>query len=505
MSSPSSGLLQDSTAWSKLFGVGGVSDPTFAKREPEFITPRGTSYSPHIAFDMLNRSDVWTDFSEAYLELPLTVTAQGGTFNANHGFPIVALKDSVLSLFHGVTVTANGTPVVTEQDSLMFSNHLRLALENDEDWLKACGPDLMFARDRPEEGVAGLTSSAQIVNPSIAKYTAAPDVGDADDPGNHVSPAYNKGFHQRNRYLHEASLSRTGADQHTVNGFPFIARIPLKHIHDFFTKLGLTWGVGWKFQFFTNFGNTTTFRPLAIGSSVAATPGPGNAPAFAGTLSVGVTQGEEPRLHYSAIELTPEQMAAHVAAMAQGVVQPMVFKSYTLHRESSNIAYNNNDKVAIKVPSRQIDTRAVYIMAYPNGQVDSASWPSVLVTGANGITNLGCKVNGTGYHNIRLETLPQQYEMLKGLMAGTPIRSESLISYSDFVRTSRIMAFDLIRFRKVNKMPSAGIDIVVEGQVESQGAVQLVVLVENEVRADLVMGPLGAQVIVRGRVEEPVA
>jgi hypothetical protein len=362
----------------------------------------------------------------------------------------------------------------------------------------------MFARDRPAKGSMGLRTSAEIKHPSIAKYADVPAVGTATNPGNFESPFYNQGFHERNVHLQEAYRTETGVAPAITNEIAFIARIPLKYVHDFFNQLGLSWGIGWKFSFMLNTGSAGKIHPLTIGSCSQSAGA--NVPDYAGTLSISVAPNRHPRLYYHNVSMTVAQTAAASQLLAAGYRRSLIFKTYTVTREQGAISRANGDRAVVQLPSQVHDGRAIYLMAYPTNQVGTSAWPSVLVTGANGMTDLNVQLNNEPYLARQLQTPREQYEALRGLMSGGDererVNSESLISYRDFLRNNRILALDITRHQKRLVNPALGVTVVVEGTVQSQEPVELVFVTESLKRVDLVLTSHEAQAFIRNRINE---
>ena len=186
-----------------------------------------------VSFDFQSINRQWTEWNNAWLALSIEVKPQANVFSPSE---VLAFKASILSMIRGCEVkTSSGQTVFSETNgATTFAAHLRMMLENNNDWSLGTAPALMFAKNRAPLGVpSGLYNKANIQNPKTAKYTAA-----VDDTANSDNPVCNLGFLERNVALLDSTFNLDGtyvADKKA--GFTTTLNIPLRYISDFFSSL----------------------------------------------------------------------------------------------------------------------------------------------------------------------------------------------------------------------------------------------------------------------------
>ena len=432
--------------------------------------------------------DYWTDFSEAYLYLPLTITTSAGNFAPLPTIPAVAFKSSALSALHGVVVkTATGQPLLDERGTLAFSSHLRACFEKDQDWLELVAPEIHYARDRPEVGCVGMNNQYRIPNPSVSKYTAAVAVGLIGDDGNKINPLYNAGFDRRRQHLARSATSDLGVvPAMNVATIACNLRIPLKCIHDYFRQAFAFPYIGTRlmFEFYLQNSVNSSFCPITIGSAVA--PADAVTPpvqSTGGTPTIAITPGAQPRLYYHAVQFKAEQNALVAQKLAKGFSKRAIFKSHEMYKDIStqqNVA--SGSQFQYQITTSAVAAKRLWVLMYPAGVISGSTWPSTLVTGPYGMTNVQLTLNGKTQFNNPLQTTDEQYQMLKQAMrigsdSGDP---EALLPYEDFRIFSRVMCFDISRAHSLAADPNAPLAITISATTSTPGNADIVYLIESQ-------------------------
>ncbi len=125
----------------------------------------------------------------------------------------------------------------------------------------------------------------------------------------------------------------------------------------------------------------------------------------------------------------------------------------------------------------------LWILAPPNGVVNSSSWPSPIVTGsANGLSNVQIKINNEPYLANTLNSLQEQYMEFKNACGVLGLDSDSggVISFTDWLKTYRIVCVDLSRYRNKMGDPNAPVSIVVSANLLTTVASDLIYIVEKK-------------------------
>jgi len=481
-SSASPAVISDAEAISSLLSDQPLGEALrLADRQLRYMTPTSSVYTQSINFDMVGINRQIADFSEAFLEIPLTITS-AVALTASPDFPPVAFKDSILNaLWKTVVRSADGSLNVSHDAyQLNYGSHLRLALQNDEDWLQSVGPSLHFQPDRGHKNIPSLYDVATISVPVISPYRAAPVAGAANDSGYGLNPAYNDGFVKRNTELIKAAMSNTGALPAITNEIKFVARIPLKYISDFFNALvssGPMFNLRLQMEFYLANTTNTQFCPIAVGGVVAGTQSTG------GAMNISVTNGGEPRLYYHEIKLRPEHATLYAQRLASGFQKRVLFRSYQVLKD--NAAQKNMGNTAIVnhlVSSAAVMPQRLWILAYPTNAIgNNTTWPGLLTTGPCGVTNLNVSINSQNLFSSALNTLEEQYDQLLDAahLGEDSADREMMFSKNDFRLTHRLTTVDLSRSGSIQQDPNSPSMIVVTGTVASPVPVDIIYVLEQ--------------------------
>jgi hypothetical protein len=255
-------------------------------------------------------------------------------------------------------------------------------------------------------------------------------------------------------------------------------------IHDFFKQLSfpLT-GVVLHFEFYLTPTGAGVFNPFTVGSSVLAQTQ--DAGGIISMAVVGNTELPTPRLYYHAINLQPEQSAIMSKRLAEGFTKTISWRRYEIMKDVAELqAVATGVPRTLLVSSTANAPRRLWVMAYPAGQINSTSHPSVLATSANGFSSLQMIVNGKQLYSNPLMTLGEQYSELKQAMhLGRGGEAEALLPYDDFRLVSRIHCLDLTRIANRFSDPNAPISLQLQYTTLTQGNVDIVILLESEYTA----------------------
>jgi hypothetical protein len=468
----------------------------YANRQLQYLTPTTNSYNLSVSFDSVNITDRWTDWTNSYLRLPLTITYAANLVPAPV-WPATFFKSSALSALSGVVVkTATGQPLLDERQAGLFANHLRLAMERDEDWLRSVAPEIHFSMDRPGQGmVTGLKSAAEINIANLSPYTALPAIGVAANDGSGTNVAFNLGAKERQQYLMASCYDDKGvAPSFAGTTLNCVLRIPLSCIHDFFRQMSFPIiGCRLQYEFYLTNSSNTNFSPVCVGSAEAPSGAPLNIVAAGGTPTIAVTAGATPRLYYHAVQMKAEQNALAAQKLARGFSKRIVFRQYDLFKDiSAQQNIPDGTTFQYEVTRSAVAAQKLWIMCYPNpaagvGLINGSSWPSVLTTGPYGLTNIQCSLNNTPYLNNPISTLDEQYEMLKraGHIGADSGDVETLIPYQRFKLTSRILPIDLSRAHSLSADPNAPLSIRVDATTQFPTNGDIVYVLERLVALDM--------------------
>jgi hypothetical protein len=449
------------------------TDLKYSRKILRYLIPSNLgAYAQSINFNLQSSdTSVLTDWSESYLSIPITITTGVATVPSPISPPI-AFKSSAMGILQRVVVKTNSN-TFSDDNSIAFSAHLRACLNKDDNWLKFIAPEVHYSRDRPGDNTTGLNTVALISNPCIAQFASAPIAGIIDNSGAGAYPGYNKGFHERCNYLVASQMSDDGlAPAFNTTTAHCQLRIPLKAISTFFEALDVPLlGLQLQLQFFLNTPQNLTLQPVVLGSTDVAA----QTPTLGGTGTISITPTNpgtvnEPRVYFHEVELGPAANTAFVQKLTAGFDREIRYPRYELYQNqqwSNNVAPGTPFSHPITYASKLC--KRLWCLVYPTNIVNSSSWPSVLMTGPNTLTQLQVLVNGKSIFNNPLMTVDEQYSQLKQCMTtsadGDPL---ALLPFQDFRMFSRILCFDLSRAAAAQNVdPNAAMMIQVSGMVSA--------------------------------------
>lgn len=455
-------------------------DLEYASRDLATLLPMPFQGSS-VSFDFQSIDRQWTEWNNSWLALPITVTPQAADFSPS---PVLAFKGSIISMIRGIEVkTSSGQTLVSETNgSTPFAAHLRMMLQNNNDWSLGTAPALMFSKDRAPSGVpSGLFTKASIQNPKTAKYTDA-----VSATANSDNPVCNVGFLERNAALLDSTFGLDGsyvADKKA--GFSTTLNIPLRYLSDFFsaldfpivnTRLVIT------FHLNTS-ASASSYAPICLGTTLAGTKETGTAPVVA------VTAGAQPLLYYYRVTFPTLQAEMVAKKSLTGFKKTIVFTQTDIDYTQTGVASTSNFQrqvaTAVNAPKR------VWVLSFPAGVVNGINWPSPLVTGADtGLNNVNIQINGIRYLSNSLSSLSEQYAALSSAMAPSGMNGEAnkMISYAEFCKTYRLICLDISRSGNRQMDPNAPVNLLIEAAPSTATAADIIYLVEKEIRINLTFG-----------------
>jgi hypothetical protein len=456
-------MSEDHSLIAGLLSGDDIDELKFSDSQLEYVTDTNNgSYSSQISWDLLQITSKWTQMREAFITIPIALSA--AAFSAT---PVVAFKNSVLSIIRGLTVTFGTRTILNEIDTQFITN-LRLLLEQNIDWATSNREHLMFSKDYVNPAVLStLTTSANISNPKTALYTAA-----VSGTVNSLNPVANLGFMERNNALIN-STNVSGA--FSTTSVTTTLYIPVIYLSPLFQKLG-------------PIINTRIFLNVLLNTNAS---GSSYSPVCLGTVQAGTVENSGTactvavvgpcRWYYRNVKFAPEQ--AHAIAKkleSGGFTRRLEYTETDTVLSFTNVASTSSFQHQIAMSSTH--PQRVWIGMFPTGTVNSQNWPSPCVTGKFGLSNLNVNVNGSPYYNVMRTSLYELYDDLRDQM--TPSTSgddnSSLINFSDFVNTYRWHVIDLTRSKDAMADPNMAVSIAVTGNPIAATAVDFIYILERK-------------------------
>lgn len=346
----------------------------------------------------LSTSDRMMNYREAYLAVPLVLTAgnatdvnSAGMADASNKTKLMGLKNSYTSLVHSMSVDLNGTNIIQTTPFSEFYNAFCLMTSLSWDDVKTQGstigfyPDdalsaTSFTDDAPEGCAKQTVNNQDLLTPQAETIAVQGHIG-------------NKGFSERLKYINyqedttvngaaveepqkeflpKASatalyknqvynLVTGGANDSPVVQVQVMAIIKLRHLHSFFSVVPLARGL--QFRFIINFNQSTStlttdatdfthesleksqfggVNPLMVASGKADNGGEG-IHAAAGSvrfdLSVGKTCLDSVLAGYGTVDSgLPQSVALHVPSY---IMNPSLAGAYISANSSKRITYSD--------------------------------------------------------------------------------------------------------------------------------------------------------------------
>jgi hypothetical protein len=380
---------------------------------------------------------------QAYVQIPLKISPTGGNFQSP---PIIAFKDSILSLFDSVTIRGDGgTELLNHTNDLAIVNALRMVTEDTQNWYYCNQEELQCHKDSyPAQSLitAGTTHALEEKNitlPQTQPYTVQTTGATATIPVD-VTVDYNEGFCQRQAALLTSALDFSGNWNldNTTNAINTVIRVPLKYIHPIFEQLCFPMiNVNLEILFGLNTNSNTTYNPFCSGKR-------GSTEEKAATAVVSTTT--PCRLYYHTIKLDASINAQYEKMLMSGWVKTIRFPHYQVVRESKfknvGVVTDGQHDIVQNVSG----VKRIWLVTPPYASpVNEAKWPSAVVTGAVGVDRANIQINGTKYYRDYLQSPREFWNLLREQLPKEGKDVSSRLTYSDFMKTHRIHCFDITR------------------------------------------------------------
>lgn len=462
-------------------------DLSYSDSQLEYIVDsNSTSYTTQITFDCLPLTSKWCDLHNAYVTIPVSITPSAGSFSAA---PVVAFKASILSLIRGVNITTGSGQTIFQESENFFINNLRLYLEQSNDFFISNKDHLQLGIDKPLPGaLSTLTSSANLINPRTAMFTAA-----VSATANSLNGNFNAGFTDRNNALLTSTVAAGGA--YGTGSITTILYLPLKYFCSFIDQLSFPI-INTRLQINILLNTTASgspFIPVCTGTTLA---GAVENTTNGVTTAIGYAGNQQCRLYYHNVKFSPQQAVMINKRLQQGFTKKISYTQTDVTQTYTNIASTSG--FSHVVASSVISPQRVWAMCYPTGQLNTKNWPSPVTTGLFGLTNLNIQLNGTNYftnaYNSTLELWDALSAQFPPSQAGQD--TSSLLSYNDFINTYRIHCLDISRNKDRLRDPNAPVTLIVTGAPLSATAIDIVYLIEKTMKCVITFGASDVQVTV---------
>lgn len=240
----------------------------------------------------LATSDRMMNYKEAYLAVPLILTAANSAANITTGLAdatnvskLMGLKNSYTSLIHSMSVDLNGTNIIQQTPFSEFYNAFNLMTSLSWDDVKTQGSTIGFYPDdalsatsftaaNPSGGAGQVVNNQDLLTPQAETAAVLGHIG-------------NKGFSERLKYINYDETAKVNGDGGEVAQSVFLSKssantlyknqvfnlvaggatatpvvqvqvmaiIKLRHLHNFFCNVPLSRGL--QFRFILNFNQCT--------------------------------------------------------------------------------------------------------------------------------------------------------------------------------------------------------------------------------------------------------
>lgn len=318
--------MADEFLYKETVNPSDVVSPMVSKRLYYVVDQNGPSYSGQITFSTksLGTSGDWAAYSEAYIEVPLVITAKSSVdISAVDNAFMVGLKNGYYQLIDSIQVDLDGRSIVSVTNFTNIFTNYKLMTSFSHDDLVTHGPSIGFWPDSAGSfvyadhvaaaGGDGYSNNRDLI--TLATFTT---------PEN-----YNKGFLERRRLTTafplatsntvttKARAAAVGKNYYSNDGagaaaryysWVVMAQIRLKDIADYFDKVPLMKNADYRITLnynscnlaITGAGNTFVIAangvtmlsgrtcPLLVANSAANNSGAGLSTAGAVTLSIGI-------------------------------------------------------------------------------------------------------------------------------------------------------------------------------------------------------------------------
>lgn len=439
-------------------------DQLFNKLQLEYITQLSgkptTANQKNIIFSFQDVKDCFISFKDAWIEIPVTVTAlAGGSAKPFSVAPLLAAKASLLSLLNSVRVTTVGNSSLLDTEAnLHLSANLRLLLENNPEFLQTVASQIHYSKDYPHSTSVGMKGESSLTGARTDEFVAADNCARTSD--------YNVGFMKRRSAL------LADADSVATTDIKFRAKIPLKYIHDFFAQLDFPiYYPNIKIEFYFNVNNNGSYLPFSYGRKTAATYESDAADYTVTLTDDGIA---EPRLYYHRVVLPPEMAAQVAKKFESGFSRTIRYRRYDV-RDPEPIAAGVTFEKDISTDS--VATRRVFGLLQPTvtNSADGVKWPSPLLT-VGSLEDANVKIHKISQFDNNINGNAERWYHLKSEFPYMGVDNGPL-DYKEFTSRYNILCMNVTRRGELMNKDSS---TVIRPRCRSTAAGQIRWIIEEE-------------------------
>ena len=420
------------------------SETKFVSSQFEYITDESAgSYntscdSVNIVYDTTPFSARWVNYGRSYIQIPLTI--YNSAYAATN---VVALKQSVLSLISGLQVTpTDGQSIINQGSSthLDIYNNIKLMADSSKEQAEQLKSILVLAKDQGSSDYRvlpndfyGYMNCSKEFSMTGASVTFDTSVNFSCTPsGTGTSGSFNTGLAYRK--------TKTMKNLDT-GAFSILVQIPLRFLHDFFTKIDRPiLGGNFRIQITMNTAAKMliSYTDLAISTQVVPTIKISNM-----TID-GYSTSARTRLFCNVVELPPKLLAEERIKLESGEPVTFKFRDYVVSKLQTA---QTSDTISEVLSQSVVKPVRVFVVGFNAGRVFTGN----LLQCANPVlrfTKVNLNINGQPLYKQPLETPIQQWkEFLRACAVkdcdDSKLAEKTYISYDDFEGLYRINAFDL--------------------------------------------------------------
>jgi hypothetical protein len=487
-----------------------MSEHTYRKVEYIQISDQQqNNYSGgQISFNLEPQKSHFSVLSDSFIAIPFQITDATDVSR-------YAIKNSLLSLIQGVQVrTSTGTSILNEQQgSTAIMSNLRLLIDSTLDF-HDCNELQYFGCDKYFAGNAmGTTALVGGPQPTVSSATPTIDALHNQPLANRVTVFS----------LHAPKVQVGVSAVYTQS---FLAYIPLRWVHDWFAQMDFPIN-NCPFELTFNVSGVTGYSQYCpvtcptlgahhqVGRWDAPAPFADSAATIAGTYEAAVAGAAKPtmaiapsvtekgytqqgcRLFLKVVQFHDEDALKVRDLMAKGYRKELTVTTSNFFSFPRAAIGSSSDSVSSQlIGSSFIRPERVWVLPVASGTLASQAntFPSVISTGGQYLTNTNIMVNGISHYQQNLRSQYEFYKLLREQMvgSGTSLAWGTPISYEDFKCGVNPYCFDLSRHPSVESNTLCTLNLTTDIAVSSGTlpALDLIVIVEqlNTLRMDISMG-----------------
>lgn len=234
-------------------------------------------------------------------------------------------------MIRGVNITTGSGQTIFQESENFFINNLRLYLEQSNDFFISNKDHLQLGIDKPLPGaLSTLTSSANLINPRTAMFTAA-----VSATANSLNGNFNAGFTDRNNALLTSTVAAGGA--YGTGSITTILYLPLKYFCSFIDQLSFPI-INTRLQINILLNTTASgspFIPVCTGTTLA---GAVENTTNGVTTAIGYAGNQQCRLYYHNVKFSPQQAVMINKRLQQGFTKKISYTQTDVTQTYTNIA-----------------------------------------------------------------------------------------------------------------------------------------------------------------------